>query len=166
MSEEDSWLVYFSVVIAVVSVSQSHELVCGICDCGVYRSFSLAFQNHLAEEETSGYFTLIVFLLSCDGQCYMFLPRGAVSWSVVCDCGIYRSYTLAFCSHLAGKETAGYFTLRYNCRVAVCVLCLFLEVRRVGLSSVIVAISGHTHLLFAVNLLKKRQLVVLLFYFV
>ena len=74
----------------------------------------------------------------------MSLPRGAMSWSVVCDRGIYKSYTLAFCSQLAWKETAGYFTLCYNCRVAVCVLCLFLAVTCVGLWTLIVAFMGHT----------------------
>ena len=85
----------------------------------------------------------------------MSLPQCAMSCLVVCDCGIYRSYSLAFCSHLAEKQTAGYFTLRSSCRVTVCILCLFLAVPCVGLWSVIVAFPGHTHLLFEIILPRK-----------
>ena len=35
--------------------------------------------------------------------------------------------------------------LHFACVVAVCDLCLFLAVLRVGLRSIIVAFSGHTH---------------------
>ena len=72
-----------------------------VCDCGIYRSYLLAFRNHLAEKETAGYFTKNVFLLSCDCLYSASLPRGAMSWSVDCDFGIYRSYSLAFLNHLA-----------------------------------------------------------------
>ena len=27
-------------------------------------------------------------LMYCDSQCYVALPRGAVDWPAVCDCGI------------------------------------------------------------------------------
>ena len=47
-------------------------------------------------EKKAGCFALSVFLMSCDGQCSMALPHGAVGWSVVCDCGISLSYSLAF----------------------------------------------------------------------
>ena len=57
--------------------------------------------HHLAEEETAGYYTLIVFRLSCGGLCYVSLPRGTTSWSVVCNCGIYNPHSLALCSHLS-----------------------------------------------------------------
>ena len=66
-----------------------------------------------------------------------------------------------FCSILLRKEGAGCFDY-FNCFVAVCVLCLFLIVAIiyelilsfrgflcVCLQPVIVAFSGHTHLLFA-----------------
>ena len=33
-------------------------------------------------------FTLIVFLVSCDCDCSVALPRGVVGWSVVCNCSI------------------------------------------------------------------------------
>ena len=36
----------------------------------------------------SGCFTLIVFLMYCDYWCSVALPRDAVGWSAVCDCGI------------------------------------------------------------------------------
>ena len=41
-----------------------------------------------------------------------------------------------------GRES---WLLYFNCVVAVCVLCFFLMVSRVGLWSVIVAFLGHTH---------------------
>ena len=46
---------------------------------------SLAY--HLDGKERAGYFTLFVFLVSCD--CYVALPHGVVGWSAVCDCSIY-----------------------------------------------------------------------------
>ena len=39
----------------------------------------------------SGYFTLVLFQLSCGGLCSMSLPRCDVCWSMDCDCGIYGS---------------------------------------------------------------------------
>ena len=36
--------------------------------------------------------------MSCDYKCSVALPRGAVSWSAVCDYGISWSYS--FCLHL------------------------------------------------------------------
>ena len=44
--------------------------------------------NHLNGEEKAGCFTLIVFLMSCDGECYVALPHVAMGWSAVFDCGI------------------------------------------------------------------------------
>ena len=43
-------------------------------------------------------FTLIVSLVRRGWQCSVSLPYGAMSWSVVCDCGISMSYLLAFSS--------------------------------------------------------------------
>ena len=34
--------------------------------------------------------------MSCDSQCSVDHPHATVGWSAVCDCGIYRSYSLAF----------------------------------------------------------------------
>ena len=48
---------------------------------GIHYVVSFLVCNQLAEEESAGGFTLIVFLLSC----YMSLSRGAMGWSVVCD---------------------------------------------------------------------------------
>ena len=48
------------------------------------------FAKHLAEEERA----LIVILLSCSSS--LFLPRGILGWSAVCDCGISSSYSLSF----------------------------------------------------------------------
>ena len=46
------------------------------------------FCNHFAEGERTGFFTFIVFLLSCDCLCTVALPRGATDWSAVCDYAI------------------------------------------------------------------------------
>ena len=67
----------------------------------------LLFCRHLSGEMGAGYFTL--FYSSCRlAVCVLRL----VSWSVVCDSGIYRSYSLAFCSRLSEEIRAGYFTLK------------------------------------------------------
>ena len=50
-------------------------------------------------EESVSCFTLIVFLMSCDCFCSVALPRGAVGWYAVCDCGIPISYSFTFFSH-------------------------------------------------------------------
>ena len=34
--------------------------------------------------------------MSCDCYHSVALPHGAVGWSAVCDCGMSRSYSLAF----------------------------------------------------------------------
>ena len=49
---------------------------------------------------------------------------------------------MKFSNHLAEDERAGHF----NCDVAVCALCHFLKVPRVGLQSVIETFPGHTDL--------------------
>ena len=43
-----------------------------------------------------GCFTFVAFNMPC--RCYrsLILHRGAVGWSVVCDCGISWSYSLTF----------------------------------------------------------------------
>ena len=57
--------------------------------CFVIQYFmSVLFCNHLDWEESAGCFALTVFLMSCDSQCSVALPHGAVGWSAVCDCGI------------------------------------------------------------------------------
>ena len=67
-----------------------------VCDCGISRLTSLAFCIHLSDEMLAGYFTENVFLLSCGCLYSVFLPRGAMSWYVVCDCGISWSFSLVF----------------------------------------------------------------------
>ena len=47
-------------------------------------------------EARVGCFALIILLMSCDSKCSVALPPGAMVWSVVCDCGISRPYSLAF----------------------------------------------------------------------
>ena len=44
--------------------------------------------SKLDGEVRSSCFALTVFLLSCDSQCSVDLPRFALGWSAVCDCGI------------------------------------------------------------------------------
>ena len=51
-------------------------------------SLVVHFFNHLDGEEEAGCFTLTVFLVSCNSQCFVALPHGALGWSAVCDCGI------------------------------------------------------------------------------
>ena len=46
-----------------------------------------SFANSLIGKR-AGCFVLTVFLMSCDSQCSVALPHGAMSWSVMCDCGI------------------------------------------------------------------------------
>ena len=52
-------------------------------------------RNHLAEEESSGCFTFIVFLVSF-GFIVFASSLWSVDWSVVCDCDIFWSNSLAF----------------------------------------------------------------------
>ena len=77
-----------------------------------------------------------------------------LSLSAVCDYCISWSYSLtifdvfAFGSvkqNLPGKECSKLYEL---CHEAVIMICLFLFVLWVGLQCVIVAVPGHTHLLF------------------
>ena len=56
--------------------------------------------------------------------------------------GEVLSVLSSFATILPRKRGLVYF----NCHLTVCVLCLFLAVRWVGLLSVIVAYPGHTHL--------------------
>ena len=57
--------------------------------CSVIQYFvSFLFCNHLDGEERAGYFSLPVFLMSCDSQCSVALRHDAVGLSAVCDCGI------------------------------------------------------------------------------
>ena len=56
------------------------------------------FAKKLEMEERTGCFTLTVYLMSYGTQCSGDCPRGAVGLSVVCDCGISWTYSLAFLS--------------------------------------------------------------------
>ena len=47
----------------------------------------LALQS-FEEEERAGCFAFIVLRMACYCKCSTTLPRGAVDWSAVCDCGI------------------------------------------------------------------------------
>ena len=47
---------------------------------------------------TSGFFTLIVFLLSCDCYCSVHILRGTEDWSAVYDCKMPRPNSLSFYS--------------------------------------------------------------------
>ena len=42
----------------------------------------------LEEEEIAGCFAMIVLQMYCSYKCSLALPRGAVGWNAVCDCGI------------------------------------------------------------------------------
>ena len=55
---------------------------------GCLVEISSSFSNHRGEENSSGCFTLIVFLTSCDCLRSVALSHGTLGWSAVCDCGI------------------------------------------------------------------------------
>ena len=57
-----------------------------------YCSFKL--WNHFAVEEAAGCFTLRDTSFCCYRS--LPLPHGAVGWSTMCHCGIYRSYSVNF----------------------------------------------------------------------
>ena len=46
---------------------------------------SVLFCNHIHGEERAVCFALTDFLVSCDTQCSVSLPCGAMGWSAVCD---------------------------------------------------------------------------------
>ena len=50
------------------------------------------FCNQLDGEEKAGCFPLTVYLMSCDNQCSVALPHGAVGWSVKQQVSIYKKY--------------------------------------------------------------------------
>ena len=49
-------------------------------------------------------------MISCDSQCSVALPRGAMGWSVVCDCGISLSYSLALLGIGANSHRVWHFS--------------------------------------------------------
>ena len=55
--------------------------LCSVVNCLV----SFRFCIRLGGKETAGCFALVVFLVSCGCWCSVALPRGAVTWSVVCS---------------------------------------------------------------------------------
>ena len=62
--------------------------------CYAVLSVLSSFAIILMREERADWFTLIVFLMSCDCLCSVALPRGDIKLSAVCDCGISWSYSL------------------------------------------------------------------------
>ena len=46
------------------------------------------FCNHLEEKEKADCFAIFVLQMYCHYKCSVALPRGAVGWSGVGDCGI------------------------------------------------------------------------------
>ena len=79
---------------------------------------SILVCNHLDREERAGYFAWFVLLVSRD--CCVALPRGAMSLSAVCDCGISKSYcykAVHFINTLARKGKC--FVIEH---LAVCML--------------------------------------------
>ena len=52
--------------------------------------------NHLDGEERAVCFALTVFLMSYDSQSSVAISHGTVDRSAVWDCGISRSYSLAY----------------------------------------------------------------------
>ena len=72
-------LMYFPLFVGVLCLSIfCYALLCAHSRC-----------NHLEEDETAGYFTIIVLQMYCNYKCSLALPHCAVGWSALCDCGIY-----------------------------------------------------------------------------
>ena len=46
------------------------------------------FCNHLEEVEKAGCIAFIVLQMYCYYKCSVAVPRGAMGWSAVCDCGV------------------------------------------------------------------------------
>ena len=115
-------------------------------NCSFYRSYSLTFCSHLAEEETYGYFKFIVFKLSCGCLCYSSLSRDAVTYSVGSECDFCKSYLLDFCSHLAEEKGDDYFTLIVFLLSCCCLSSVSLPRGAVNWSAIVI-FSGHARLL-------------------
>ena len=88
-----------------------------------------SFAINIAEEEKAGYFTFIVFLMSCDCCCSLPLLYAAVGLSAVYDCGISWSYLLPlpntviycvykhlFCSHF--RQSLNLIIIQLNASIA------------------------------------------------
>ena len=54
------------------------------------------FTRFRVAQGEAGCITLIVFLASCNCLSNVALPRGAVGWSAVCECGMALSYSFTF----------------------------------------------------------------------
>ena len=72
---------------------------------------------YIAEKETADCITLIESWLS--PYCSVSLPRGAMGWPVVCDCGISWSNSLTFC--VVNSEM--YTIKRYHVPMQTCKEC-------------------------------------------
>ena len=60
-------------------------------DVSVVRTVVSSFTSILLRKEPAGFFTLIMLLFSCVWcLCADSIPRGAVDWSVVCDCDTHK----------------------------------------------------------------------------
>ena len=75
-------LMYFPLFVGVLCLSLFwYALIC------VHSSFAIIY---LEEEdlEIAGCFAIIVLQMYCCCKCSVALPRGAMGWSTLCDCGI------------------------------------------------------------------------------
>ena len=68
----------------------------------VLTSYSLSIILLMKSEHVAHFLILNVFLLLCGCLFSVSLPRGAVGWSFICDCGIFWSYSLTFSIHSCG----------------------------------------------------------------
>ena len=68
--------------------------------CFVFQYFVfIQFCNHPDGKERAGCFIFTVFLMSCDSQCIVAFPLGAVGWSVVCVIVVFSDHShLLFCN--------------------------------------------------------------------
>ena len=69
---------YFPLVVVVLCLSLFF----------MHNFLSIAFCNHLEEEERAGCFAIMVLQMYCNHICYEVPPHGAMGSSAVRDCGI------------------------------------------------------------------------------
>ena len=64
------------------------SLFVGVLCLSLFCYALLCVHSSFEEEEKPGCFAIIVLQMYCYYKCSVSIPRGAVDWSAVCDCGI------------------------------------------------------------------------------
>ena len=63
-------------------------MFCACLSFSIYYFESILVLQSSSRERESWLLSFVVSLMSCYCVCSVALPRGAVGWSLVCDCGI------------------------------------------------------------------------------